>query len=174
MVEALLDRAFGPQRHARTAYRIRAGMAWLPSLSFAALDDDEYLVATIQLWPVGLVDPEGRAHPFLMVGPVAVLPERQGEGFGKALVLAALTAIADGATEQRPALPQILIGDPDYYGRFFGFSGAPTSDWYCPGPFERERLLVRAANPGILPPTGMLGPWVGHGTTEARDEALAR
>ena len=38
MVEQLLDRAFGPDRQARTAYRIRMGMDWLPALSFAALD----------------------------------------------------------------------------------------------------------------------------------------
>ena len=35
MVEEVLDRAFGPDRHARTAYRIREGMPWLPGLSLA-------------------------------------------------------------------------------------------------------------------------------------------
>ncbi len=155
LVEQLLDRAFGPDRHARTAYRIRDGMEWLPALSFAALDDDGYLAGTIQLWPVALTNPEGRAHPLLMVGPVAVLPEQQGEGFGKALMLAAL-----GALEQDGVLPQVMIGDPDYYGRFFGFSAASTGKWHCPGPFERERLLVRCDNPAILPEEGMLGPWI--------------
>ena len=53
MIEEVLDRAFGPDRHARTAYRIREGMAWLPGLSLAALDEDDLLVATIQCWPVG-------------------------------------------------------------------------------------------------------------------------
>ena len=72
LVEELLDAAFGEGRQARTAYRIREGMDWLPGLSFAALDDEDYLVATIQLWPVALTDPDGRAHPLLMVGPVAV------------------------------------------------------------------------------------------------------
>ena len=41
MIEAVLDRAFGPDRHARTAYRIREGMDWLPGLSLAALDEDD-------------------------------------------------------------------------------------------------------------------------------------
>ena len=84
LIEDLLDAAFGEQRRARTAYRIREGVEWLPGLSFAALDDEEYLVATIQLWPVALTDPDGRSHPLLMVGPVAVMPGRQGEGYGKA------------------------------------------------------------------------------------------
>ncbi|MBM0169023.1 GNAT family N-acetyltransferase [Altererythrobacter sp. C41] len=153
LIEALLDRAFGPDRHARTAYRIREGMDWLPALSFAAVDDDGYLVGTIQLWPAALTDPEGRAHPMIMVGPVAVVPERQSEGFGKALMLAALGALEPGA------LPQVMIGDPEYYGRFFGFTAAPTGGWHCPGPFEPARLLVRCDNPSILPAKGMLGPW---------------
>ncbi|WP_374405090.1 GNAT family N-acetyltransferase [Pelagerythrobacter sp.] len=153
LIEALLDRAFGPDRHARTAYRIREGTDWLPALSFAAADDDGYLVGTIQLWPVALTDPEGRAHPMLMVGPVAVVPERQGEGYGKALMLAALGALDAGA------LPQVMIGDADYYGRFFGFIAAPAGGWHCPGPFDPARLLVRCDNPAVLPAEGMLGPW---------------
>ena len=127
LVEALLDRAFGPERHVRTAYRIREGTEWLPTLSFAVADDEGYLVGTIQCWPVALTDPEGRAHPMIMVGPVAVVPERQHEGFGKALMLATLGALEPGA------LPQVMIGDPDYYGRFFGFVAAPTARWSSSG-----------------------------------------
>ena len=154
LVEQLLDRAFGEDRHARTAYRIREGTEWLEALSFAALDDDEYLAGTIQLWPVALTDPDGRNHPLIMVGPVAVLPEKQNDGFGKALMVAALEAIAAGNQ-----LPQIMIGDPGYYGRFFGFEAVPTRNWHCPGPFDRDRLLVRCDNAAILPEEGMLGPW---------------
>ena len=161
LIEQLLDRAFGPDRHARTAYRIREGMDWLPALSFAALDEEEYLVGTIQLWPVALTDREGRQHPMLMVGPVAVVPERQSEGFGKGLMVAALEAVDASASETSSALPQVMIGDPEYYGRFWGFTAAPTQGWHCPGPFERTRLLVRCANPAVLPEEGMLGPWQG-------------
>ena len=39
LVEALLDRAFEPARHLRTAYKVREGMDWLPTLSFAAIDE---------------------------------------------------------------------------------------------------------------------------------------
>lgn len=160
LIEALLDRAFEPERQKRTAYKVRDGVEWLPGLSFAALDDDDFLVGTIQCWPVALTDPEGRAHPMIMVGPVAVLPELQGEGYGKALTLAALSAIDAGAGQSGP-LPQILIGDADYYGRFFGFSAEHTAGWQAPGPWDPARLLVRAANPAVLPAKGMLGPWLG-------------
>lgn len=166
MVEQLLDAAFGAGRHARTAYRIRTGMDWLPGLSFAALDEAEYLVGTIQLWPIALTDPSGRAHPLLMLGPVAVMPGRQGEGFGKALIATALGAIADAAP-----LPQMLIGDLDYYGQW-GFSAERTARWRCPGPWDPARLLARCDTPDILPREGMLGPWLGSKAEAARSDAL--
>jgi predicted N-acetyltransferase YhbS len=90
----------------------------------------------------------------VMVGPVAVLPEHQGAGYGKALMTAALAALSPNAP-----LPQVMIGDPEYYGRFWGFANAPTTGWQLPGPFEQHRLLVRCVNPAVLPKQGMLGPW---------------
>ncbi|MFA7586773.1 MAG: N-acetyltransferase [Novosphingobium sp.] len=154
LVEALLDSAFEPERHTRTAYKVREGMDWLPGLSFAAIDEHENLAGTIQCWPVALTDAEGRAHPMIMVGPVAVMPGQQGRGFGKALVTASLAAI-----DPRAALPQVMIGDPEYYGRFWGFTNEHTAGWQLPGPWEARRLLVRCDNPAILPATGTLGPW---------------
>ncbi|GAA0282166.1 N-acetyltransferase [Alteraurantiacibacter aestuarii] len=155
LVEQLLDRAFGPDRHKRTAYKVREGTQCLPALSFAALDQDDMLVGTIQAFPVALTDPAGRPHPMLMIGPVAVLPERQGEGFGRALM-----AAQAGALDPASPLPQMLIGDADYYARF-GFSADHTAGWKMPGPWEPERLLARSQNPAILPREGMLGPWKG-------------
>ena len=159
MVEEVLDRAFGPDRHARTAYRIRAGMACLEGLSFAALDEDEMLVGTIQCWPVALIDHEGRPVPLVMVGPVAVVPERQSEGFGLGLMAAMLDAEAQLARQGQPPLAQVMIGDADYYGRW-GFSAAATGGWRCPGPYEPERLLARGDALAAMPGEGMLGPWV--------------
>lgn len=153
-VEFVLDRAFGADRCGRTAYTIRAGTQWLPALSFAALDESQELVGTIQAWPVALTDSAGRAHPLIMVGPVAILPERQGQGFGRALMAAQAAALDPAAP-----LPQVLIGDEPYYGQF-GFTEAPRG-WHCPAPWEPERLLVRTLNPAVLPLKGMLGPWLG-------------
>jgi predicted N-acetyltransferase YhbS len=152
MVEELLDVVFGPDRHLRTAYAIREGTDWLPALSFAALDEDERLAGTIQAWPVALTDPKGRQHPLIMVGPVAILPGLQGTGYGRMLMAAQASALDPAAP-----LPQVLIGDAPYYGRF-GFTEAPRG-WRCPGPWEPERLLVRGADPAVLPQEGLLGPW---------------
>jgi predicted N-acetyltransferase YhbS len=153
LVEDLLDRAFGTDRRARTAYQVREGTDWLPALSFAALDGAQHLVGTIQCWPVALTDPAGKRHPMIMVGPVAVLPEHQGEGYGKALVAAAL-----GALSPQAPLPQVMVGDPDYYDRFFGFSAAHTGGWTLPGPWDPARLLCRTDRPAALPREGSLGP----------------
>ena len=91
----MLDAAFGPERHKRTAYAIRQGTECLAPLCFAAFDEDGELVGTIQAYPVALTDAAGRAHPLIMVGPVAILPERQGQGFGRALMAAQKAAIED-------------------------------------------------------------------------------
>ena len=156
LVEQLLDRAFEPERRQRTAYRLREGADWLPGLSFAAIDASEHLVGTVQCWPLALTDPMGRAHPLIMLGPVAVGPEMQGAGVGKALMSATIAAL-----DPRAPLPQMMIGDPEYYGRFWGFSAEHTGGWQLPGPWEPRRLLARADNPAVLPREGMLGPWRG-------------
>lgn len=149
-VEALLDAAFGAERRMRTAYRIRAGMAAIDTLSFAAFDRAA-LTGTIQCWPIELRESETVASPLVMVGPVAVVPARQGEGIGHALMQAAI----DAAHTQGLADALMLIGDPEYYGRF-GFSAACTAGWDAPGPVERHRLL--AFGPCTPRSTGMLGP----------------
>ncbi len=154
LVEELLDRAFDSSRKNRTAYKVRESMEPLGALSFAALDDNDMLAGTIQCWPVSLTDPQGRPFPMIMVGPVAVLPDLQAKGYGKALMTATLSAIDPAAP-----LPQVMIGDADYYGRFWGFTSEWTAGWSLPGPWDPARLLVRCDNPTVLPREGMLGPW---------------
>ncbi len=152
-VEALLDAAFGSDRFGRTAYRIRAGVDAVPALSFARVADGA-LIATIQCWPVAHRAVDGTATPLVMVGPVAVRPDVQRGGHGRVLMahmLAAAETQADGAL--------MMIGDPEYYGRFFGFDAEATGAWDLPGPYEKRRLLARAVNGHGLPiGAGMIGP----------------
>ena len=141
-VEALLDAAFGTDRHIRTAYQIRAGMFAVPAWSFAAFDGAT-LVGTLQSWPISIGE-----TALTLVGPVAVAPDVQRGGIGRAL----MTMLIDTA----PDTAMVMIGDPEYYGRFFSFTADATSGWDVPGPVERHRLLARNADG--LPTTGMLGP----------------
>lgn len=155
LVEDLLDAAFGDQRTQRTAYRVREGMEVLERLCFAAVDAMENeLIGSIQCWPIGLTDDDGKIHPMMMVGPVAVHPDGQGDGVGRALMHALLNEIEAGET-----LPLIMIGDPLYYDRFFDFSCARTRGWKLPGPWDPERLLARVSEDATLPEKGTLGPW---------------
>ena len=154
-IEALLDEAFGADRHARTAYAIRAGMRWLPDLSFACVDEDGALLGLLQSWPVALADEDGEATPLVMVGPVAVLPAHQGDGHGKALMDVLMKAARTAATP-----PLVMIGDPEYYGRFWGFSARHTGGWRVPGPVDPKRLLAVSLQGETLPERGILGPRV--------------
>ncbi len=148
-VDDLLDRAFGADRRTRTAYRLRQGVSAIASLSFAAIDDDGALRATIQTWPVAWRGHDGAVVPMILVGPVAVEPDLQRGGVGRAIMQHMLDAAAGASVAGSDAL--MLIGDPEYYGRFFGFSADRTGGWRLPGPFEARRLL--ASGDGV--PTGV-------------------
>ncbi len=155
LVESLLDSAFGNDRHERTAYKLREGVDMLEGLSLAAVDQEKHeLLGSIQCWPIALTDENSKTHPMIMVGPVAVYPDFQREGIGRAMMAALLKEIhADDP------LPLVMIGDPEYYGRFFDFTAEGTGGWTLPGPWEKSRLLVRANPKNPLPETGVLGPW---------------
>jgi len=155
----LLDAAFGPDRHGRTAYRIRRGMAWLTDLSLAARDEAGTLIGVLQCWPVALATPDGGETRLIMVGPVAVLPDQQLHGIGR-MLMDRLIEMAD-ATAAESRMPLMMIGDPEYYGRFWGFTTDATGGWTVPGPVEERRLLARLPLGAQVPAKGMLGPRLG-------------
>ncbi len=154
-VEALLDAAFGADRHGRTAYKLRAGTKAIPALSVAAVDDG-VLIGTLQSWPVVLETPSGERAPLTLVGPVAVSPALQRSGVGRMLMTHMLATADAGAAD---AL--MMIGDPEYYGRFFGFTADATGGWALPGPVERHRLLARISRAGGVPSAGVIGQDIG-------------
>ncbi|WP_022683254.1 GNAT family N-acetyltransferase [Sphingobium bisphenolivorans] len=152
-IERLLDAAFGPDRHGRTAYLIRNGMPWLPDLSFGVEDERGELVGSLQSWPIALTHDDGTQTPLIMIGPVAVDPALQRTGHGRAMMDAVVTAARAHRSD-----PLMMIGDPEYYGRFWGFSANGTGGWQCPGPFERRRLLALSVDGNPVGGTGMLSP----------------
>jgi putative acetyltransferase len=91
---------------------LRGSEDWVPQLSLVAEADGK---------PVGhVVSSYGRLgeRRILGLGPIGVDPALHGKGIGSALMHASIAA-ADALDE--PAI--ILLGDPDYYGRF-GFEPA--------------------------------------------------
>ncbi|MEO0411177.1 MAG: N-acetyltransferase [Pseudomonadota bacterium] len=96
------------------------------------------LVGSVSLWPIAL-HVDGMAHQLILLGPLMVDPDMQGQGLGKALMKRAI-----GAVDQRSLRPVMLIGDEAYY-RQFGFFAAPTQQWSLPGVAARSRVLVRSS-----------------------------
>lgn len=146
-ITALLDAGFGPARRNRTAYRLRDGVAALPALSFVVRDAGT-VVGSLQCWPLQ-VRGSATTSPLVLLGPVVVAVDRQGEGIATGMMNAALAA-ADAAG----APPLLLIGDAPFYGRF-GFCAVATAEWQLPGPVDHARLLLRGDASG-LPRVGVV------------------
>lgn len=148
-IESLLDRVSGADRRQKTVYRLREEVDPLADLCFlsygrAGID------GSIRFWPVEVAATE--PLPVLLLGPVAVAPERQGQGLGRALVrhgLAAARRLGHGAV--------ILVGDAAYYGRF-GFERRQVRRLVLPGPVDPERFLGLELRPRAL--AGAAGPIV--------------
>ena len=136
--EALLDEAYGPSRFRKPSEKIRRGRQPAAGLALVAADGDR-MIGTVRLWDVACGD-----RPALLLGPVAVACDRQGEGIGAALVERAVDA-----ARARGHGAVVLVGDAAYYGRF-GFSAEKTGALAMPGPFERHRLLGLELVPGAL------------------------
>ena len=76
-------------------------------------------------------------HPAVGLGPIGVLPERQGQGIGEALMHAVLGA-ADALDEPLVA----LLGNPAFYRRF-GFVTSTVHGIEAPDPMWGEHFQVR-------------------------------
>lgn len=75
--------------------------------------------------------------PSVGLGPIAVRPDRQGEGIGSALVAAVLVT-ADQLAE--PSI--VLFGDPGWYAHF-GFEPAARHGVVSPGAWEDRFFQVK-------------------------------
>jgi len=138
-VEKMVAEAFGPDRFAKTVYRLRDGVAPIPSLSLVMLDGEE-VVGTLRFWPVAI----GGTTPALLLGPLVAAADRQGQGIGGKLMEAGLArAEAEGHRIV------VLVGDEPYYARF-GFTRALARRLKLPGWVDRKRFLARELVAGAM------------------------
>ncbi len=128
-VERLSERAFGPGRYARSAYRLREGVPADPDLSFVA-HVGTLLVGANQMTPILC-----GGEPALLLGPLTVDPAFRSAGIGEALVHRSLDA-ARGAGHRLV----LLVGDWPYYRRM-GFEPVPPGQLVFCGPVDPTRLL---------------------------------
>lgn len=142
--EALLDRAMGPGRKRKSSEKLRRGRMPAEGLAFVARDADGRVIGTVRLWNVAAACVHRGQADALLLGPLAVDPQFNGNGIGSALMTLAL---AEATRLEHGAI--ILVGDADYYKRF-GFSADKTGQLYMPGPFEKSRLLALELKAGAV------------------------
>lgn len=148
--EALLDRALGTGRLLKPSECLRRGRNPADGLALVARFDDS-IVGSVRLWHVAA----GEARPALLLGPLAVDPDWQGQGIGSALME---TAIASAAARGHAAI--LLVGDAPYYGRF-GFAAEHTLSLTMPLPVLCRRFLGLELQPAAL--AGAIGRVVATG-----------
>lgn len=137
-VERLHERAFGPGRLARTAFRLREGASHNLNLSFVAFVGN-LLVGSIRLTPVQVETSQA-----LMLGPLTVEPAFMNRGMGTSLINRALQA-----AREAQHLLVLLVGDAPYYSRF-GFQPVPRGHLVLPGPVDPKRFLALELEEGVL------------------------
>jgi putative acetyltransferase len=122
-VRSVNELAFGQATEADLVVRLQ--QACTTALSLVAEDDDG-VVGHILFTPV-LVESAGRRVVGMGLAPMAVLPDRQRQGIGSALVRRGLEILHD-----RSCPFVVVVGHPEYYPRF-GFEPASmhglTSQW---------------------------------------------
>jgi predicted N-acetyltransferase YhbS len=137
-VEKLDERAFGPGRFARTAYRPargrRAGFLAVFRRARRHVSRRRHRMTRIKC---GGVDG-------LLLGPLTVDPSFRSRGIGAALANKSLEAAA-----QSQAGIVLLVGDAPYYARL-GFKPVPMGRLVLPGPVDPHRLLYRELRDGAL------------------------
>ena len=139
-VERLVNSAFGPGRFAKTAYRLREGVAPEPRLSFVAEHPNAgALLGAVRFWPVMV-----GASLSLLLGPLAVDPNLRGRGIGIALMQRGIEearALGYGSV--------VLVGDEPYYAKV-GFRTLKPGQIRFPGPVDGNRILGLALREGAL------------------------
>jgi putative acetyltransferase len=108
-IHAVHAAAFGKELEPQIVDAVRGTDSFIPELSLVAEDAGEIVGHVLVSW--ASLEESGRR--VLLLGPIGVVPARQGEGIGAGLVRAALEgALALG----EPVV--VLEGNPAYYSRF--------------------------------------------------------
>ena len=139
-IENLADQGFGPGRFAKTAYRLREGVAADARLSFVAEQNDTgALLGSVRFWPIRV---GGSLQ--LLLGPLAVAPQLRGRGIGIGLMQRGIEAARDLDYDA-----VLLVGDEPYYAKV-GFSKLAQGQVRFPGPVDYDRVLGLALKAGAL------------------------
>jgi|SRR5580700_2715976 putative acetyltransferase len=130
------EAAFGRRDEADIVHRIRKTEGFIPSLSLVA-DSDGFIIGHAMFSEAAVYSGE-TAWKAVVLGPIAVQPDRQRQGIGGMLVRAGL----ERCRELGYAVVA-LIGHPTYYPRF-GFAAASRIGLTCNIPVPDEVFMAHA------------------------------
>jgi putative acetyltransferase len=122
-VHALVAAAFETTPYASGREPFIMDALWTSGAAFVALVADDGAIIGQAAFSKVTID--GQDEGWHALGPVSVLPLRQGQGIGQALIRAGLDRLR--ALGSRGC---VVVGDLNYYSRF-GF--ANTSEMFAPG-----------------------------------------
>lgn len=135
--------AFGREAEARLVDDLRDG--GYARLSLVA-EDEGRLVGHV-MFSEAVIRTAGGQVGALALGPVCVVPDRQGRGIGSALIRKGLDRCARAGHRI-----VVLLGHPDYYPRF-GFSAERAGD--LSSAYSGEAFMALELAPGAL--SGVVG-----------------
>src|ERR1700761_7698792 len=122
LVDALIERAFGPGRFVKTAERLRETNTPRHDLSLVAWAG-ERAVGCVRMWPIHIGE-----TPAVLLGPFAVEDVWRSRGLGARLIEGACAA-----AEHAGLGLVLLVGDASYFQRF-GFETVAPGRAVLPGP----------------------------------------
>ena len=140
-VEKLMNTSFGPERFGLTVYKLRQVCPPIADLSYIAIDNRGVVQGSIRFWPVKIANSDLKV---IILGPLAVAFDQQGQGVGKALIARSL----DEATHQAFDLC-LVVGDQRLYTGF-GFSNATQMGLKLPGWVDPARFQMKELRKGCL------------------------
>jgi putative acetyltransferase len=136
-------KAFGREVEARLVDDLRDG--GYARLSLVA-EEEGRLVGHV-VFSEAVIRTDGGDVKALALGPVGVIPDRQGRGVGSALIREGLDRCAQAGHRI-----VVLLGHPDYYPRF-GFSAERAGN--LSSPYSGEAFMALELVPGSL--SGVVG-----------------
>ncbi len=138
-VRRVNELAFETPDEARLVDRLRGTS---PHVSLVAVEEGR-VVGHIFFSPV-MIESQETGVAAMGLGPMAVVPERQGGGIGSRLVREGLEEC-----RRRGCGVVVVLGHADYYPRF-GFVPASRKGLRCKWPVGDEHFMVSELAPGAL------------------------
>lgn len=143
LVRAVNRVAFETSEEADLVDALRSSSAWIDGLSWVATTEDGEVVGHALLTRCTVGGSAG-----LCLAPCAVDPRFQRQGFGSAVIEAALNA-----ARARGEAFVVVLGHPDYYPRF-GFQRAADHGISLSMDVPADALMVLALDDDVAIPTG--------------------